>query len=102
MQIPEKKNTLAKVTLRQLLKNITTGTPSYKIRNVLIGSMILIYAYTQADILIFGNTNIPQLKAGFGALNCDSFAIRLSFLNEDPILIIRINLAVRIFFASMN
>lgn len=58
---------------------------SYKIRNTLISSFILIYAYAQLDFLLFDGSNLPQLKLGLSGNNPSlrdsdlSFSLSYSF-----------------------
>jgi hypothetical protein len=52
---------------------------SYKIRNALISSFILIYAYAQLDFLLFDGNNLPQLKLGVTGNNPSLKDTGLSF-----------------------
>jgi hypothetical protein len=58
---------------------------SYKIRNILISSFILIYAYAQIDFLLLDGNNLPQIKLGISGNNPASretdlwFSLKYSF-----------------------
>lgn len=45
-----------------LKEKYSSYNSSYKVRNILIGSLIAVYAYTQVDILFFNNSILPQIS----------------------------------------